>query len=305
MNYPKVVLSTILLLAAPAALFVACDDAGISATKNRFEIHEWGVLTGEMNQTDHMITSLPPTDPFVREPVIYVHSETREPFHVEVTFNTGAPTLTYPPADTAANTLSWSEVSFSSAVGQTFPEVGSELAPPRPIAEMLGNVDSDMLSFGEYDLRFLFYEGNVTYSNQVEAAYDLESMTATVTNLTYYPVFDVVVVVAVPGAGPRDPGYASRVIEVLSPGQAVTVGLLDDKYPNWSSQLVEGGFTAMEADAFQMLWGQPFLNPRWSGHKANLVYRIPRDIYDGLIALKVTPQPTRTIRTLYILMQVL
>ncbi|MEW5874792.1 MAG: hypothetical protein AB1752_06375 [Candidatus Zixiibacteriota bacterium] len=90
-------------------------------------------------------------------------------------------------------------------------------------------------------------------------------------------------------------------VGTLNAGETRTEALDLNGVIDIRTDLVELGFTQSEADAFANLWNPSIVGPLLDGPWANLVYRLPSDVYDDMISLEITPAPTETIRALYVL----
>ncbi len=256
-----------------------------------FEVHEWGVMVGCMTDTSFFLTSRPEQASLVREPVIYIHSQDKTPFTAEVTFNTGRPTDTYPQAQVNGNTVLWEDVDFSECLVPAGPRRSEDFVPLDSIIDILNDVDADCLEYNGQTARFLFYEGEVPFENEIKATYDFSTQQVTFVNEGAYSVYNVMVIVS---------AYVGR-IDQLSPGDSIVVSFLDQVQVDLATDLVSEGFTVKEAQAFAELWEEPFFHsasPELNGH---IIYRLPHNEYDNLITLSIDPQPDKTIRSLYIL----
>ena len=264
-----------------------------------FEVHEWGVLIGCISNDSYLLTSRPEQLAYVKQPVIYVHSKQKNSFNVRVIFNNGKPTDTYPQAEMEGNTAIWRGVAFSECN-----KAGSKALPYVPLEQILGtlnNVDSDCMSYGNQDSRFLFYEGEMKFKNKVIATYSSENKKATLKNNGNHPVYNVVVVASKESSQIFSPDIYTTTVDRLNPGEEKTVEFEKQKEVNFTEDLMKQGFTSMEANAFSDLWRNPMLYPSNTVGWANLIYRIPQEEYDQMITLNIEPKPEKTVRTLYIL----
>jgi len=272
-------------------LVITCDDNPLTPVKADFVVHEWGVMVGCKADTSYFLTSRPEVTGMVREPVIYIHSKDKTPFTAEVTFNTGRPTDTYPEAQVDSNTVLWEDVAFGLLPLQG-PRGTDDFVPLDSIIDILNDVDADCLLYDGQTARFLFYEGTVEFENKVDVTYDFDALQATFVNKGAYPVYNVIVAVG---------SYVGRTNR-LNPGDSVTVPISNEAEVDLAADLVSEGFTEKEAQAFDTLWQEPFLESSASPEPVqNLIYRLSQDKYDELIRLSINPQPDKTIRSLYIL----
>lgn len=258
-----------------------------------FEVHEWGVMVGCMTDTSFFLTSRPEQASLVREPVIYIHSRDKTPFTAEVMFNTGKPTDTYPEAEVNGNMVLWEDVAFVPTLTPQGPRGTDDFVPLDSIIDILNDVDADCLEYNGQTARFLFYEGEVPFENEIKATYDSPFQQATFVNEGAYSVYNVMVIAS---------AYVGR-IDQLNPGDSIVVSFLDQIQVDLVTDLVSEGFTVKEAQAFAELWEEPFFHsasPELNGH---IIYRLPHNEYDNLITLSIDPQPDKTIRSLYILVR--
>ena len=296
------------IIAISAGLVVAlmlantCDDNLVTSREVDFGVHEWGVMVGCQADTSYFLTSRPEMIHEVDIPVIYIHSKDKIPFTAQVTFNSGGPTDTYPEAEMDSTTVLWEDVNFVMDIDTTAAEAIGDYEPLENIINILNNVDADWLEFDSQITRFLFYEGNVPFENQVEVTYDFDAQQATLKNNNAYPVYDVMVAAYRFRDSIGIPDIHVGRVQQLSPGTQVMVEFSSQVEVDLAGDLVSQGFTRKEAEAFDILWRGPFLYPSLiTGARANLIYRLPQNEYDKLIGLNIAPRPDRVIRSLYML----
>ena len=288
-----------------AALYlVQCSDNGTDDDGDRsFEVREWGVLVGCQQDSSYFVTNRPEATQIVRVPVIYVHSQKLEPFTVKVTFNNGGPLETYPQGEVTQHVVEWQNVRFAAGEwGATKPAPDDHI-PFGQIRPILNNVDADELIYAGVRSRFLYYEGNVSFRNNVVVSYDLDSLVAHLRNSGSYPLYDVNVVITAFDTGSTWSRVYYAATTRLDPGQTVDVLLYESPRTDYKANLIAQGFSESEAEAFSTLWTFNF-NTREPIGYAKLIYRLPQSEYDKLIDLKITPTPDKTIRTLYVLVHV-
>jgi len=296
----KVTYIVALGLIAALVLINTCDDNPLTPANVDFKVHEWGVMVGCSADTSYFLTSRPEMVLQVDIPVIYIHSKEETTFTAQVTFNSGRPTDTYPEAEVDSNIVLWEDVDIYTGADSTAPHTTDDYVPLEDIIPILNDVDANLLEYDSQITRFLFYEGNIPFENQVEATYDFNDQQATLKNNNAYPVFNVMVV-AYPEPNSFGRPYVGKV-QQLNPGTQVTVAFSRQTAVDLTRNLVSQGFTQKEAEAFNILWREPFLYPTLTtGVRANLVYRLPQYEYDKLITLDIDPQPDRVIRSLYML----
>lgn len=289
-------------LALMLAALLACeDDSTCPITCDEgFEVHEWGVMVGCDSDTSFFLTSRPEVDALVRIPVIYVHSPCRTPFTAEVTFAEGHPTDTYPVATVSNNKATWSNVTFTDKI--TVPSAKAlEFVPLADIIETLNSVDGDIMQYDGIGARFLFYEGEAKFDNVVEVSYDYDSSSVTFTNHADYPVYDLIFTLSPLGLGPFvNMLYAEA--DWLEAGETIEVEL-QTRYrrPLIGRFLTALGFTEPEAESFEALWQTPLFDANNPAGPTKVFYRLPQSVYDDFISLEITPNPVKTIRTLFVL----
>ncbi len=292
------------ILTAVVGLVSTCDDNPLTPRVVDFEVHEWGVMVGCAADSSYFLTSRPEIVAYVDIPVIYVHSKDKTPFTAQVTFNSGRPTDTYPEAEVDSTTVVWENVNFPADLDTAGTKVAGDHIPLEYIIHTLNNVDADRLEYDSQITRFLFYEGQASFRNVVEATYDYDTEQATFKNNGAYQVFNLMLAATRSDDSLFGPDVYVAEIERLMPGKQVTVDFSQQVSIDLAADLVGQGFTQKEAEAFARLWREPFLYPTLTigiGARANLIYRLPQYEYDKLITLDIDPQPDRTIRSLYML----
>jgi hypothetical protein len=268
-----------------------------------YEVHEWGVLVGCESATDYLLTSRPVRITIVKEPVLYLHSRDKQPFSLKVTFNQGTPTETYPVAAKNGNTIQWDRVAFPAPV-KAAPVVTKglkldvDLVPFNEIVNTLNQVDADEVESGGTKAKFLFYEGEMPFVNQIKSTYDPKSQEVTLINQGSYPVFDLFAIVPVAGDLPFQKKFLTAYAPQLKPGETIRVKPELAKQPvDFAKPLRELGFTAKEGASFEALWQNSFLN------SGKLVYRLPQAECDRMIKLDFNPQPQSISRALFVLVK--
>ena len=269
-----------------------------------FELHEWGVLAGCPESDSYFLTGRPKQLYMVRQPVVYIHSENNEPFDLMVVFNEGIPTDTYPSVPIEeSGVLGWYNVQIVDDCGIVRGSKATGFVPLQEIITTLSDVDADCLKVGDVRERFLFYEGELEFMNEIDVDYDLSSLTATLTNNGDYPVYNLILSISIDGMHVfTSPVYAG-ITDELSPGEKQVVHLSDKRLDGsvLEGDLMSLGFTESEAKSFAHLWADPLFNPTNTPGFVNLVYRLSEEEYGSMISLKVSPNPEKMVRTLYVL----
>jgi hypothetical protein len=297
----KVLLMTATLLVGTLCL-VRCSDSGTDSNGQKdFEVREWGVLIGCATDSSYFLTSRPEVSQLVKLPVIYVHSRSKTPFTAKAAFATGGPSDAYPPADMGQRTVEWRNVTFPSISAPYKPLSGSDYEPLEHIIPALNNVDADILEYNGWLSRFLFYEGAVQFRNQIAASYDLDSLTAYVTNQGNFTVYNVNLIIRMPNSyGPTPRAFFVH-WDQLEPLQTKDALLAEEPVYSYVADMKAQGFSQMEAESFAGLWEQTFCLANSTTELSNLIYRLPQSVYDSIITLSVTPAPDKLVRTLYVL----
>jgi hypothetical protein len=296
----KTVISLLVLAAVIVFAAVCTDNKGTSSGGGDFEVHEWGVLLGCAADTSFFLTSRPEMAPVVREPVIYIHSDNRTPFTIRAFFNSGNPTDTYPGASLIGNAVIWNNVGFADSLIVAKPAAPADPIPLDSIKAILNDVDSDILEYNGETTRFLFYEGQVDFQNRIEVTMEYDPIQATFFNGGEKTVYHLVMASDLTmGLPPIVIGFGR--VESLSPGEEITVPISSETEIDFAADLISRGFTFAEAQAFSLLWQNSFLNPYNCSNRWNVVYRLSEEEYDEIISLQVLPQPSITIRSLYVM----
>jgi hypothetical protein len=276
------------------------EELGAPPLLGGYEIYEWGVMVGCKNDDVYFNTSRPERITYVKQPVIYVHATEKNPFDLKVTFKSGKPTETYPPANTEKNTTEWKNVSFPISEKSMKVDIDtSRLVPLGEIMGTLNKVDADELEYNGIKSRFLFYEGEMHFSNKVTANYDRANREVTITNNFDYAIYNVVY--STFEGNFINPVYLSCIAEIINPGEFIKlkVGTKDIEY--WAEDLIKLGFTKMESKSFSQIWSSTFLENSNSNNWTNLIYRIPQSELEKMITLDFNPLPSKVTRVMYVL----
>jgi len=173
--------------------------------------------------------------------------------------------------------------------------------PLKDIVVTLSDVDSDWLAYEGRSSRFLFYEGEIPFTNKISVILDLANRTATIRNTGDLPVYDLCLVQPGPHVGGPTFTVQTLLAYVKSLGTNQTADLsLQPVSPDLSfeRQLTDLGFTQKEAASFSALWRRPFLQP------GQLVYRLAAEQCDRLTELSFVPKPAKCVRALYVVVKV-
>jgi len=278
------------------------------------EFHEWGVILGCTTNETAFATSRPekPEEPYpfaVDKPVIYLHADDNTTVNVQVDFTSGKPTLTYPEAEVQENTVIWKNVLIKdSCIEPAVDGVGADiLVPLESIMDELNDVDADCLTYEGIQNNFLFYEGEMKLENNIEISANEEN--ATIKNNRDKPIHNARYVVGAYPTG-SSVGFSVRVyladFETVEPGEEKTVRLNDLSLIKWTTpktDLERIGFTEKEASAFDNIWYDSFFQPSSNPFK-QLIYRLDQSEYDEMFPLTVEPTPEKTVRAMYVLLEI-
>jgi len=273
------------------------------------ELHEWGVMAGCPHGGEYFATARPEIMMMVKQPVVYVHSEGVDEMDLSVRFENGRPTDMYPEGTMASNVLVpagnviWNDVVIGGSCEKTVgAKAGMMRIPLEDLIPTLSNVDSDCLDVNGQKERFLFYEGNLSFENRVEVTYDVDQQTATLKNNGDKTVYNVMLAHQVGNF--IDAETYTAMAGDLAAGEEKTVDFkVQDTGGLVKSDMVSLGFTNMEADAFVNIWDGPFFFPTNAGF-TNLIYRLDQSEYDEMLPASVSPQPTKFVRTMYVLVDI-
>lgn len=296
MYYGRIIATAVLLLATAPAL--PAENNPLTAD---YEIHEWGVLAGCNNHTNYFNTSRPLKVYAIREPVIYVHSRDKQPFSLDVTFLAGTPTDTYPPASVKNNVVSWHQVTFPNREALSVRSIPRDrFVPLKDIMNALSDVDSDTLLYEGQTSKFLFYEGEVAFTNRVLAMVDPLGSTVVISNAGPFAVYDVLLTHPGEQTGPLPFHRQSLIATIarLDATQSATIMLTArTNQVSFIPQLEALGFTEAEARSFNTLWQHPMTQI------GNLTYRLSDEECNQLTSLAFDPMPRRCIRALYVVVK--
>lgn len=266
--------------------------------KSNLEIHEWGVLSGCQSGDDFFLTSRPEISAMVKQPVVYVHAKGIDSIDAEFTFQDGEVTDTYPEGDVAGAKVSWKNVGIGSAIIKGSKAFMMPRVDIEDLIPTLNDVDSDDLNYKGQESRFLFYEGEMQFTNNIEVDYDAGSETATFVNRGNYPVYNLILAHNEGGYMRSKLYYAT--LDRLDAGEEREMSFIEQDlegaiYEDMKYQ----GFTDKETNAFVRIWEDQFLVPTNLGF-TQLIYRLPQEEYDEMITAKITPNPDKFLRTMYV-----
>ncbi|MCK9555926.1 hypothetical protein M0R36_08970 [bacterium] len=296
MNCKRIGAAALVLLTALSPAFAQNNPAS-----GDYDIHEWGVLVGCGADTNYFSTSRPMKVYAIREPVIYVHSRDKKPFALDVTFQSGHPTDTFPPAVVTNNVVSWREVMIAGKQPLASRSIPREtFIPLKDIINTLSDTDSDTISCGGLTSKFLFYEGEIPFTNRLAVKVDQTKKTVQISNRGMLDVHDVMLIQPGEQTGPMPFMRQSLVAHIsrLEAGQTAESSLTPiTNQVSFAAQLLALGFTEKEAISFETLWRQPMLQI------GNLIYRLSDEECAHLTSLAFNPKPKQCIRALYVVVK--
>jgi hypothetical protein len=263
------IIATIVIGAVITGCVTLSSQDGILAG---FEVHEWGVFCQEYNSNIVNVVTNPFEGPvFVKKPVIYFHyDENISNVVIEVNFN-GDILVTIPDAITTDGGIGW-----------TIDIVNNSVVAPN------GTV---------YD--YLFYECQINVSQGIIAYVvdDGVNVTFYLKNVADYRISDIFFIY----------GYSTNVsmwqrgltyvyIDTLESGEETSMTVPLNDYASYETSgifnsLIERGLTDKEAMDLIEYWEQMWFYPTNLGSYAQILYTMPKEIYDDLLQISINPQP--------------
>lgn len=267
--------------------------------ESSFEVFEWGVMLGCYSDNIYYNTSRPVQITIVKQPVIYVHSSDDMILNVKVEFKTGKPEETYPKVESDGKIIQWNNVyahSKHDVQKRVYKEDDWDLVPLKEIIGILNNVDSKCLEFNDVHSKFLFYEGEMEFENRVLVDFNTDLGAVLLVNNFDFTIYNVTVTKQLGNF--INPEYVMCHIDSMVAGERLAF-----RYENtrdvWTEDLINLGFSQMEAESFARLWVTPFTQRTNQGGWANLIYRLPESEVEKLITLEIDPKPELIRRVLY------
>jgi hypothetical protein len=271
-----------------------------SSDEADYDIYEWGVMIGCTTDNTFFATGRPEEIIAVKQPVIYIHSRDKKPFGLKVTFANGTPLDTYPEAVKSDNTIEWKNVQFEKfdkGIEKSYPK--KTLKSLTEIIDVLNNVDADEINYEGNSAKFLFYEGETKFTNNVGVSYDKYTNKAIITNGSDYTIYKAVFT-----SNRGDfihPDYVCGFVDSIEAGKTIEVEANSTKDQIWAEDLTNLGFDKKEAESFSKLWQGPFMESSNTSGWGNLIYRLPEEQLNELIKLDFNPAPQKAVRVMYIL----
>lgn len=278
-------------------------DMSLIGIEKGYEVHEWGVLDGCFSNDKYFLTSRPEKSSMIKQPVVYFHFKDKTPFSFEVTFNSGKPTDTYPVAKVSDNKIEWKNVTFPDMKRdlKSNKENPKDFVPLSEIIPYLNDVDADELVYNGERSKFLFYEGEMNFKNEISV--EEKNGQLVFVNNSSYTVYCLTYVKSKEYYWIRGNDADIYFIDSLEAGTSKPGNLinLDNQELPLSLDMKSLGFTNSEIKSFITLWSSPFYSPGNHNHRNNIFYRIPVEVYNSMISLNFSPEPEKIIRVLYIL----
>ena len=269
-----------------------------------FEVHEWGVLAGCEKTKNYFLTSRPEQSYMIKLPVVYFHFPgDKFPFSMKVDFLKGKPTDTYPQAINEEMSFSWENVSFpDNDIKKSNVGISEDFIPLKDIIPVLNDVDAEELLYKGTKSKFLFYEGEMDFTNNISVKLDDDK------NVAFYNSGDYPVYCLTYAKGAEKYGLPNQASELfcldsLYPGETKTGTLYKSNEFKIKKTLTSDRTCKKFTDSQDKI-SQLLLIPGLTKHKDNLIYRIPVDVYNSMVKLKFTPEPEKISRVLYILMHI-
>ncbi|MGB9695702.1 MAG: hypothetical protein ACP5P3_05775 [Ignavibacteria bacterium] len=276
------------------------DIYPLDAKEKEFSIYEWGVALGCYTDNNFFNTSRPEVAQIVKLPVIYVEGDDVD-FNLKVTFNTGKPTDSYPKTPIQNSQLIWNniiasdEIKFQKSLKL---EDSRDLVSLEEIKQTLNDVSTKWLHFNQINSKFIFYEGEMVFSNKVEVEFNTDLAEVVVKNNFDYTVYNVIVTTQ--KGSFFDPQYMYFRVDSLLAGEYKGGKFQPLDYKLWIDDLKSLAFPESVINSFHRIWFNPFASKTNKGHWANLIYRIPQSELEKLIHLEFDPPPSIVKRVLYI-----
>ena len=278
------------------------EDAPASDKKG-LRIHEWGVLlrqgcyigkaaggNGAEPPAFFQRFPLPPSgfsfQDLAEKPVLHIYVTEPTPLTVTVRFGRkGNPTLAWPPAE-VKNSLGYT-LTWKLQAGAKSPQPPG--VPSGHWVEAARKVGASRLICGKDAEDFLFYEGSIEVPCGCTIFKGL--------NGNYCTSFDMI------GLGPEEAWYLEdgKGIHIpdgratperprpqafeIKPSELKTLNVLALR-TQLAAALARAGLSEKEAGVLLDLWMPEFVKPG-----KRLIYVMPREIYDGLFPINVTPRP--------------
>jgi len=171
---------------------------------------------------------------------------------------------------------------------------------PSETLKAVNDVDSNVLQYHGQKTKSLFYEGTVSYENKIRPVYNADRKQALVENKGTYPVYDVLLIAPSNYNKLLGKYLYTDVIPKIAPNEVVTVTLRQTPSGvDYAKDLTRLGYTGKEAEAFAGIWEQEFQKTEKGNGK--LIYRLSQEEYNNMIPLKISPEPVKTIRTMYVM----
>ena len=241
-----------------------------------FEIHEWGVFVKGYDCGNVSVLSESPEIIYVKKPVIYFHG-LKGRTNVEVEIGSIRNASTIPDAEINDDRIIWDV-----------------------------NVENNTVVLPNGTKHpYLFYEGEIDYPTKIIANITVigGNVTFYVENNENYTITDIYMIYgySINNNIPFQTGLTYVRIDELDSGEEVniTTDLKNDtsyETDELLTSLVEKGLTEKEAQELINYWEDWWFQPTNFGNYTRLIYTIPSSVYDQLLPLKVTPEPSSIVR---------
>jgi len=276
------------------------DIYPLDAKEKEFKIYEWGVALGCYTDNNFFNTSRPEIAQIVKLPVIYVEGDDVD-FNLKVSFNNGKPTDSYPKVPIQNSQLIWNNIMASdemSSLKSLKLDDNRNLVSLEEIKPTLNDVTTKWLNFNGTNSKFIFYEGEMNFSNKVEVEFNTDLAEVVIKNNFDYTVYNIVVTTQ--KGSFFEPQYMYFRVDSLPAGEFKGGKFQPLDYKLWIDDLKSQGFPESVANSFHKIWFNPFTSKTNKGNWANLIYRIPQSELEKLIHLEFEPTPSVVKRILYI-----
>lgn len=271
--------------------------------------HEWGVWRLEAGRVAHIAELAAEVPPFVirapaaggpaqviqhppvaRKPVLFLYTDAPIGVRVDVGFRGGEPWLYYPSANRRGDGLTWSGTlrPRQPAHRREQRDARRRLRAAGPPAVARGHFWNDLRAVGASTFfghgtaeHFLFYDGPVEFERPFQLAQHAGgvAVTPTSTERTLWLV--------------GDGFFNEQHVERVGAGaRTVAEGPVAALRPRLEAALRARGLSRAEAGSLLATWGDEL----FAAAPRRAVYFVPREAYDRMLPLRITPTPQELVR---------
>jgi len=289
-----------------STLIPGCNKEAYSS---HYIVDEWAVMEGCSSSGNFTLKGVPEQKMIVKQPIVYIRSEGEIKdldLSVKISELAGEDSVyTYPKTGLSGSEISWKDIKVTNSLDQIQNPKESSNQDLDSLLSTLNNVDSNTLEYNSLKSKFLFYEAAVNFENPVQISYDRDKVV--IKNVGKYALENLVFSAEFPSN--ESPVFGKVYFATagkLAPNEEVSLPL-SEKAPDYEifkQDLLNLGFSEKEAESFVNVWGAPLLSPSLRGVSAQLVFRIPEDVYNKILPLSATPSPAEVNRAMYVAVDV-